>query len=64
MIRNKAYIEAGKKKIQTAPAYDLSMPELGHYIASVTDDETFIKTLTNMFYLGVEAGYRMKNKEK
>lgn len=64
MIRNTAYIAAGKRKIQKAPAYGLSMPELEHYLTSVTDNETFIKTLINIFYLGVEAGYRIKNKEK
>lgn len=64
MIRNTAYIAEGKEKIRKAPAYGLSMPELEHYLTSVTDNEAFIKTLINIFYLGVEAGYRIKNKEK
>jgi len=62
MIRSKAYVEAGKKKIKNAPAYGLSMDELETLIMLAYADGNPLNAIGTAFYIGIEAGYRMASK--
>lgn len=58
-IRNEEYVKAGRKKIQEASVYGLSMAEMIHYRTRAYTEELPDLALADIFYLGVEAGYRM-----
>lgn len=68
MKRSAAYIEAGRQKIRKAPAYDMSIEEMNYYIKSIAAGNECLprifKALADVFLMGVEAGYRIKSKEK
>ena len=62
MKKGKKYIDSGRNRIKDNSRYGMSMSDLEMIVNMMVDDP--YKAIGNAFYLGVEAGARMIEREK